>query len=194
MSIRTPVSLNWLVKKHRSIAGQIAVTEKELQMEQKRFLKMKAAHEAELNLHHRHLEMLKQDLESIDRTLRMHEIRIDPSRLQATIFQSSPSTSKYGQLTRLIYKALATSKTGVMTTSKITAFVMNGLGLEPTPEQTKETHHRVRHRLEGLYETKRVMRLHPRQTSKEGSWRLPQLEVKALRRSAVALEVPTEEA
>lgn len=124
MTLKIPASLNWLARKRKYIAGQMRSAEKQHQ-------KFLSDHEEDVarasRAHAEHLHILQCDLEAIDRALRMHEIPVAPEKIGAVRFQSNPSRSGYGQITRLIYKALARSHPCSLTTTKITACIKTGM-------------------------------------------------------------------
>lgn len=92
MANRIPSSLNWLVKKRAETHGELIRLENE-QLIYLRWCNLK-------------LKELKLDLESIDRTLSLHEIKISPNIIPPKQNQVVGSKLKHGELTKLICEGL----------------------------------------------------------------------------------------
>lgn len=189
MTIKIPSSLVWLAKKRKYITGQMRSAEEQ---HQKKVKVQEHDIQRATKAHGEHMRILKSDLAAIDRALRMHEIPINPDKIGPIRFQHNPTRTGYGQITRLIYKALADSHPFSITTTKITAFLKAEMGLELSEAETFDLHERIRHRLRGLYHLGKVERLHPRSTHREGVWCLPALRIQELYLPDVPLVIPPE--
>lgn len=109
MANRIPSSLNWLVKKRAEKHGELVRIENE-QLIYLRWCKLK-------------IKELKIDLESIDRTLSLHEIKISPAIIPPKRDQAVGSKLKHGELTKLICEGLETFDHGFATITQLSLYV-----------------------------------------------------------------------
>lgn len=157
MTTRIPPSLKWLVTKRARIAGQIQKAEKAL-------WKIEVAQQE--------IEVLKADLLSIDRTILLHDIPIDPARIPSLETRNAPHKFKHGGITKAIYKALRQAGNESLTTTQIRAAVALASTTELDYSELIELRYAVRKLLRRKFADGKVERLHPAKTCVEGRWRL----------------------
>lgn len=167
MTIRIPPSLKWLVVKRATIAGQINLQAKIFEAEKSDL----AAEQAKLAAkHEKTLSPLKRDLAAIDRSIRLHEILINPKLIEATRVQSQPCTTRYGAITKAIYGALALAAPRAATTADVTNYVIAKCGFDDSAEKYQAMRIRIQHRLKDMVRLGTVCRLHTAQGSDHGVW------------------------
>ena len=164
MTIRIPPSLKWLVVKRATIAGQINLQAKTFEA-QKSDLAAKQEKLAAEN--EKTLAALKLDLAAIDRSIQLHEILINPKLIEATRVQAKPCTTRYGAVTRAIYRALALAAPQAVTTADVTNYVIAECGIE---EEYQSMRIKIQHRLKDMVGLGTVCRLHPVQGATHGYW------------------------
>lgn len=162
MRTKTPSSLKWLVDKRARLAGTIARYENEA----------KAARLFAEGRESRNKE-LRKDLRAIDRALAMHEVGVDPKMISAIGTQKEPRLLPRGHLTRRILTCLRRANGEWRSTLEVMTYVVTSSGIEIDVANQAHVRLCVRRRLKNLHVAGRVVRQHGRQTSREGSWKLP---------------------
>lgn len=109
MANRIPSSLNWLVKKRAETHGELNRIERERSIYLK-WSKMK-------------ITELEYDLQAIDRTLGLHEIKISPEVIPSKQPQVLGAKLNHGQLTKLICDSFDTFDDGCGTITQISLYV-----------------------------------------------------------------------
>ncbi|WP_223788399.1 hypothetical protein [Marinicella meishanensis] len=109
MTNRIPSSLKWLVKKRSEKHGELNRLQNE-QLIYDRWCKNK-------------IKEIKLDLESIDRTLSLHEIKISPEIIPPKQDQGVGSKLNYGELTKLICEAFETFDNQCATITQLSLYV-----------------------------------------------------------------------
>ena len=132
MTIRIPPSLKRLVVKRATLAGQIKLQSKIFEAQ---FIEL-TVHQERLALkREKTLSLLKRDLAAIDRSIRMHEILVNPKLIEAKRIQSRPRTTHYGAITKAIFGALELAAPEAVTTADVTKVVIAKFGLDDSPEK-----------------------------------------------------------
>jgi hypothetical protein len=109
-------------------------------------------------------------LESIDETIRLHEIVIDTDLLGATRVQSQPRITRYNAITRSIYSALAAASPRALPIETITASVCMDCGVIPSAQEWHSFERRVRERLKVMSRRGQITRLHAPYGCLGGLW------------------------
>ncbi|WP_159066720.1 hypothetical protein [Xanthomonas citri] len=143
MSWRTPSSLKWLIVKRSRLSGTV---------DQLTSGRAKLLEQLE-DIQHR-LEKVRHDLAGVDHVLGLHEIKIEPETITPVIPHRARSLMAFGELTRLIYRALRDAG-GKSTTRDIVDFILRA---DPKLQRLDYDYVRqkVRHRLKGMVRTGRI--------------------------------------
>ena len=137
MSNRIPPSLNWLVKKRARIHGEL--------------LKIKQQKVAYLKSYDRNIKKLELDLAALDRTLFLHEIKINPNIIPPIELRPINQTLKYGKLTSLIFESYSCFNESELTIREIMVFVADKANLDINNLVQKQTlYQSVRYRIKNL--------------------------------------------
>jgi hypothetical protein len=166
-----PSSLKWLVSRRARIKGLIEASERELA----RFSKIQ----------HR-LPELKLDLEALDRTIRLHEIPIDPSAIPTVrVYADEKIRIKkwlsHGDLSRFLIRTLTTCESGRMTIRQLSQELLLRVAQKfPDTEMDQYDEQRVRelirYRLKSLCNAGAVERVKPPEgahnRTNEREWKL----------------------
>jgi hypothetical protein len=137
MSNRIPVSLNWLVKKRAEVHGEL--------------IRLKKERTEFVGWCDNRIYKLEADMKALDRTLRLHEIKISPDKIPYKQAQPVSKKLKYGQLTSLILDCIKESKEGAVNTKEIMYFI--AAHTSDNFEQTvssREFYQSVKNRLKNL--------------------------------------------
>ena len=111
MSNRIPSALKWLVEKRRRIHSEIIHIETELG--------------TLLELQQKQLAKLQADLDAIDKTIKLHEIIIDPEKISPIRIYQKKNGFKYGKMTRLIYIFLSEVAPDGLSTTQIVELMIS---------------------------------------------------------------------
>jgi hypothetical protein len=132
--VRTPVSLNWLIKKRANIDGtrlhalnhkrqQIEDVERETRSLNARLSILKKT----LGQHQQELAQLVREydesLKALDYVIRQHEVKIDVSLIKAVKPHEFAPVLKYGEMTRAIFQCLRLSNGVSCSTTEVTLSV-----------------------------------------------------------------------
>ncbi len=167
MTIRIPPSLKWLVVKRATLAGQIKLQSKTFEAQ---IGELEAKQEKLISRKDKTLSALRRDLAAIDRSIRMHEILVNPKLIEATRVQSQPCTTPHGSITKAIYKVLVLSAPKAATTGDVTNYVIEKCGFDKSPEKYQSIRIKVQHRLKDMAKRGSVRRLHSGQGADLGVW------------------------
>lgn len=163
---RLPSSLKWLVDKRGRIDGEIKKIESSLAKCQKLMDS---------------LEELKVRLASIDRTLELHEVKIDPQYIPTIHSHEVRVSLPRGELTRSILLCLKLNNGNPVGTNDIAKFLAaRHAELDSIPTDFKQLRTSVRYRLKNLCNDGVVVRHHlfkfqqkvPYANREEGLWTL----------------------
>lgn len=163
MTFRIPPSLSWLAKKRARLKGDLDCAEKagkSLLEKQDAARKLNAAQKA----------ALERDLQAIDRTIAMHEIPIDPSRIAGVRAHRTERIAGHGAMTRAIFRYLGDLGGASACTRDIAVYVAISIKMDPDDERFPLLRYRVRHRLKTLVAERRVTRVQSAANRGEGRW------------------------
>lgn len=128
-NVRTPISLNWLLKRRSRIDGErkrILADDQQL-IERSREIQCTAQLAVDTLAERR--EALKQliayydrAMKSLDDVLGQHEVQIDVELIKAVKEHTSVSALSHGEMSRLIFKCLQQSKAKAVSTTAIALF------------------------------------------------------------------------
>lgn len=137
MSWRTPSSLKWLIVKRSRLSGSLS-----------QMMAEEAKLHEELGALQRRIDKASRDLAGVDHVLGLHELSIEPGSITPVVPKRAKALTKYGHMTRLIYRALKDAG-GESTTARIQEFML----LADPELQQHEPHYvaeRIRNRLKNL--------------------------------------------
>lgn len=183
-SIRTPSSLKWLIDKRARLLGEIIKLEKshpkQIDEAKRRvaeaedLLKQSTEDLASVKATGtRLIETLRRDLQSVDNTLGLHEIQINPELIAPLRTQDAERHSSHGGMTRAIFERLKLAGGKSVTTLELTDYVAIAMGLELTDENYQEVKEKIRWRLKNLCAEGKIRRLHQVKGCIVGRWTLP---------------------
>ncbi len=137
MANRIPSSLNWLIKKRAETHGELNRIERERSI-YLQWTKQK-------------ISELKYDLQAIDRTLSLHDIKISPEIIPPKQPQVLGSKLNHGELTKLIYDSFDTFNDGCGTITQISLFVATKGSIKLKVNVTDDSlNNSVRYRVKNL--------------------------------------------
>lgn len=157
MTVRIPSSLKWLVKKRARLDNELRKASAAL------VIQTKTAEAC--------LQALKNDLEVIDKALRLHEIKLDPTLIPPINTQSSARKFKHGAVTRAIFTCLKNNKNDALPTTEIAVFVA-GYARNRSDDDFFEIRYSVANQLKKMVYKGKVERVLRSKTSVETYWRL----------------------
>lgn len=161
MANRTPPSLMWLIDKRARIDGEIIRTKKALR---------KVRHLVEK------LRLLESKLQSIDDSLKLHEIQIEILNIAPIRSQIHKLKFPYGLISDFVMEYLISKMDAPpVLKSEIVYFILEK-HLEYSTEQISygQASKAVNGALHRLFVSGRVIKHHPTHTHLEGSWSLSQ--------------------
>jgi hypothetical protein len=156
---RLPSSLKWLIDRRGRIDGEIKKIEASL---------------AECRRLAEDLDRLKDLLASVDQTLSLHDIRIDPIYIPTIRSHEVRVNLQYGELTRGILLFLRLNQGQAVTTSEITSFIaLRYAELNTESISFAQLKSSVRYRLKSICRTGTIQRHHTHHTGRrDGEWSL----------------------
>ena len=163
MTYRIPPSLYWLTKKRARLKADLDFTEKaakDLLVKQEAARKQIAAQKV----------VLERDLQAIDRTICMHEIPIDPSKIRSVRPHRTKRIAGHGAMTRAIFRYLWNLGGASACTKDIAVFVAVSIKMDPDDERFPLLRYRVRQRLKDLVAEHRIIRVQSAANRGEGRW------------------------
>ena len=162
---RTPPSLKWLIDRRGRIDGEIKKIERSLAKCQRLAATCQQLADQ--------LEPLKDLLYSIDKTLSLHDIQIDPALIPSIWGQDTRIRLPHGELTRSILECFRFAEGRVISSGEILDSVserLDGLGYPLIPRGYLAQ--RIKVRLRSLYHEGCLIRHHDQQTTTHGLWSL----------------------
>lgn len=161
MANRTPPSLMWLIDKRARIDGEIIKTKRALR---------KVEHLVEK------LRLLESKLQSIDDSLKLHEIQIEIFNITPIRSQIHRLKFPYGLINDYVVEYLISKiNTPPASKSEIVYFIIKKhLEYSTAPLAYGQATKAVSGALHRLYVTGKVIKHHPVVTNSEGSWSLSQ--------------------
>ncbi|WP_175625631.1 MULTISPECIES: hypothetical protein [Oxalobacteraceae] len=162
---KLPSSIKWLLVKRGRIDGSIRKIEEYLDLHRCRFEKYQQLI-AELAL-------LRETLASVDQTIQLHSLRIDPSNIPVINGRNPITDMKRGELTRLICEQIKKGQGEVVSSDQIVNLILDtrkeaGFPLPIRSHLTLQ----VRNRLKALCSKGIVTRHHPVKGTSYGLWTL----------------------
>lgn len=116
------------------------------------------------------LKALDADIAAIDAAIAMYGVDIDPSRLSPIRGQYNGWALDYGQMTRLILRALKECDGAELTTTEIALILSVESGIVLTDNEFQGFRLRVRRRMRRLVAIGAIRRIHVGKTTLEGRW------------------------
>lgn len=163
MSFNIPASLNWLVRKRAEISHRLKTVKGDL-----RVLQLAQGKErqklAEL------IFSLKDDIDAIDRTLSIHDIPIDGTKIKPRRKHATCRFKRRGQQTAGILRCLAERNGENVKTTEVVAYMIQLAGLQPESGLLRQFHINIRQRLKILANQGRIRRMHGPIKHHEGQW------------------------
>ncbi|KAF0206369.1 MAG: hypothetical protein FD173_219 [Gallionellaceae bacterium] len=158
MTTRIPPSLKWLINKRARLQGDIAKAEKELT----ELIKLKQ----------RDIQSLRNNLASVDNTIRLHEIRIDPTLIRPIRGPTNSRFFAHGGLTNLVLSCVSKAHPHPISTTDIAISIAESVSIDLQGEDFSALRTSVRHRMKQICSSGWVDRTHATKTFQEGSWQL----------------------
>ena len=174
MNYRIPPAVYWLVTTRRRVAGQLAQAERRLERFGTQILLIEQAAAAEVIRLAPMMSRLRADLSSIDATIRMHDIDINPEDLTPIRVQTNlvAKPMAKGSFTRSIFASLREEPQRWRTTTEIASVVASMCHPHLSDAEFSQYRYHVRKRLQALVRTGKVDRLAGRVHHQEGRYRL----------------------
>lgn len=162
---RLPTSLHWLIEKRGRIDGSIQKTERYLN-------KNRRAYEQFQELTNE-LVLLRETLASIDRTLQLHKLQVDPQNIPTINGRNQITDLPRGELTQLIYERIEIGNGQPVSSIEIVDFILEHLRTSGRPPMVRVfLARKVGRRIETLARAGTLVRHHPRKTNHCGWWTL----------------------
>lgn len=155
---RLPSSLKWLIDRRGRVAGEIEKIERSLS-------RCQALVDD--------LEKLKAILKSVDETLGLHEIQVDPVNIPNIRSKLLYVNLPYGEISRSILLCLKANIGARVSSDQITDFVaIRAMDFSSTPIPRRQLTISVRNRLQAMHRNGLVVRHHDTTTHTYGRWSL----------------------
>lgn len=116
------------------------------------------------------LKALDADIAAIDAAIAMYGVDIDPDRLSPIRGQYNGWAMDYGQMTRLILRALKECDGAELTTTEIALILSVESGVALPEDEFQSFRLRVRRRMRRLAAIGAIRRIHVAKTTLEGRW------------------------
>ncbi len=117
------------------------------------------------------LEQVKADLSAVDRTLGLHDLKVELDAIQPVLSQAVRINAPYGALTKNVLLCLRLNPDRPVRTAVVTAFVATRLAdLDAPPQDSRQLHESVKHRLRNLLQQGVLENHRPAGTYGEGLW------------------------
>ena len=158
MSNRIPPSLKWLLNKRARLLGEILKAEKEL----KEIVELKE----------KNLSVLRDDLTTIDNTIRLHDIPVEPTLIRPIRGQTTGRMFAHGDLTNAILACVTQAHPYPISTNDIAIVVAEDLDISPQSEDFAVLRSSIRYRLKNMCVDRWVTRVHGARTNQIGRWHL----------------------
>jgi len=162
---KLPTSLHWLIEKRGRIDGSIQKTERYLDQHRRAYEKYQ-----ELT---NELALLRETLASIDRTIRLHKLQVDPQNIPTINGNNQITDLPRGALTRLIYERIEIGNGQPVSSIEIVDFILEYLRASEKPPMVRIfLTRKVGRRLDNLARAGTLVRHHPQRTGRCGWWKL----------------------
>ena len=163
MTSRIPSSLKWLIDKRARLDAEIRKTERSLAKAKDLIAE---------------LSQLKANLEAVDLTLALHDIKIDVNLIEPVRSHYVRVNLPYGELTRSILMCLRLhADEGPVSTSDIVSFIAaRNADLGAQPERRARLSASVHNRINNLVRQGMIKRHHSPKSNMDGLWSLASTE------------------
>jgi len=162
---KLPTSLHWLIEKRGRIDGSIQKIERYLDKHRFFFEKYRQMNDE--------LLLLQETLASVDRTLQLHKIQVDPKFIPTIHGRNQVTDLRHGELTKYIMGRLEISKGQPVSSKEIVDFIVDSRLAQGEPPVVRAfLSRRVHARLKALHSEGKVVRHHPQKTRHYGWWTL----------------------
>lgn len=158
MENRIPSSLKWLINKRARLLGEIEKAEKKLN--------------ELVEFKQKGIQVLRDDLASIDNTIRLHDIPIEPTLIKPIRGQTTSRLFAHGDLTNSILACVSQAHPYPISTDDIAIVIAADLNVLPQSEDFAVLRSSVRYRLKNMCIDGWVARMHTTKTNKIGRWHL----------------------
>jgi len=156
MAPRIPPSLAWLIDKRARLDAELRKTRASLSKAQSLIADLTA---------------LEESLAAVDKTLSLHDIKVDVENIAPIRSHYVRITVPHGELTKSILLCLRLREGGAVRQSEIVSFVEARFSDLGAPAEKRSVLSRsVHNRLKSLFRDGLLIRHHPLKTSEEGLW------------------------
>jgi hypothetical protein len=163
--LKIPSSLKWLIDQRGRVEGEILKIERSLARCERTLAQCQALADE--------LKPLRKLLESVDQTLTLHEIKIDPLFIQPILSKDRERIVPHGEMSRAILTCLRMAQEKPIPSSEIVDFVMEYFARCGYPPISRGVLcRRIRVRLRGMLYEGRVKRHHDPDSKGYGIWSL----------------------
>lgn len=162
---RLPPSLKWLIDRRGRVAGELKKIERQLAKCQQAIDTYKQLDSD--------LAVLKQLLDSVDRTLALHEVQVEADLIPDIRSQEVHIRLPHGLLTRTILEYFRVAEKRIVPSEEITDYVLQRLEYLGHTEVTRSNlRKRLKYSLQRLYYRGHLSRHHDPRTQSCGLWSL----------------------
>jgi hypothetical protein len=116
---------------------------------------------------------LRADLDAVIAAMRLHEIEVDPDAIRPITTRDLPRLARRGVMTRLIFECLRLDFPLPSSTSQITVYLAERMGIAFDTEEFDRLRDSARRRMKTLVAQGRIQRHHRKVSVVEGRWSLP---------------------
>lgn len=179
--VKIPSALKWLLTRRARLLGERQRLEERLpalytQIEAEVAVALKRLNSCQRRLATARLhgpgrlKALDADLAAIDASIRLYDVDVDPARITPIRSQYNGWAMDYGQMTRLVLRALRESEGAELTTTEIALSLCEQSGCALSDAEFQSFRLRVRRRMRRLAAVGAIRRIHVAKTSLEGRW------------------------
>ena len=179
--VKIPSALKWMLTRRARLMGERQRLESRLPSLVARLESEIAAMERRLTSCRQRLAIARQygperlktldvDLAAIDVSIRLYGVEIDPSKLSPIRGQYKGWAMDYGQMTRLILRALSEAGGAELTTTEVALILSSQADMAMPDNEFQDFRIRVRRRMRRLAAIGAIRRVHVANTSLEGRW------------------------
>ncbi len=179
--VKLPSALKWMLTRRARLLGErqrlearlpglVSRIEKELALAERRLSSCKNRLAIAKVHGPGRLKALDADLAAIDASIRLYDIDVDPARLSPIRGQYNGWALDYGQMTRLVLRALRECDGAELTTTEISLILCAESGIAMADDEFQSFRLRVRRRMRRLAAVGAIRRIHVAKTTLEGRW------------------------
>jgi len=173
---QTPSSLHWLARNYSRGKGAAERKRERIRaLEERRafYHRIVKSFDKKLASMKLSLELEIQRLSEYQAALTFHEVPVADAAIVPVRPHELPRTTGYGEMTRIIYRALRLAPSHCLTTGEIAQAVMEAKSLDPAEREVVRS--RVLVRLAIMARQNRLLRDDAPKFTQNRTWRLPQL-------------------